>query len=54
MNPGSRDPGHLPGVGDRRTDLLQVEGQVWRDGRLGSQTASGAGGGEQPAQAIAG
>ena len=53
---GSRceDGGAVPSARDQQRDLLRVEGQVRRDGRVGREAAEGARGGERPSEAAPG
>src|SRR4030095_10347454 len=50
----SEDEGTVPATRDLRGDVLQLEGEVRGDDRVGGSSAEGARGGEQQAQAAAG
>src|SRR5215469_8930571 len=51
---GAKTGGGVPQARRQRCDLLQVEGQVWRDGGVGGPAAEGAGGRERQVKEAAG
>jgi hypothetical protein len=52
--PGRQDRRPMPQARDQRGDLLQLEEQVWRDGRVRSQAAKAACGRERQAEEAVG